>query len=238
MWRTLIAMGVITLCNSLSVAAERNDSSRKQYAAVTRLRVAAPPETVCAGACETTADGERAKLAPSPAWPLYRPSPTQAEAARQQLLKQATKNRGVEPFTRNEAIKIWVSSYPKGAFNPDDLADVFAKYWIFSWICSGIDPHAVTEAAAAGVRAQAHILLAADPVVSALSESQRQTLAETTIRTQAAGFAALMIASDANHKKFVIEMLNRLKTRFETQFGLELGKLALTEDQGFVMQVP
>src|SRR4051812_40564278 len=78
MWRTLIAMGVIALCNSSSVATERNDSPRKQYAAVTRLRVAAAPENVCTGACEITADGERAKLGPPPAWPLYRASPTQA----------------------------------------------------------------------------------------------------------------------------------------------------------------
>src|SRR4051794_33665355 len=89
-----------------------------------------------------------------------------------------------------------------------------------------------------GVRHDSHSEDGRYPTLSALSEAQRQTFAETMMRTQAAAFAALMIVADGNHKTVMAEMLNRFRTRFETQFGLELAGLALTESRGFVTQVP
>jgi hypothetical protein len=94
----------------------------------------------------------------------------------------------------------------------------------------------VTEAVGDGVRAQAHGILAADPVFSTLSEARRQVAAEAMIRAQAGAYTALMLVLGKGKRddKVFAAFLDRIEKRFAREFGIPLGKLALTQGAGFV----
>lgn len=227
-----------TVLFGVSVRAEEVKKSPSDYALVKALPIAVHPQDACDGTCAQAAAGERDKLGPSPPWPLYRTSPTETKALHDRLVQRDRKKTTRDTvLTREEAIDAWKLSFPNGNYNPNDLADVFAKLWIFSWICGGIDPNAVTEKASAGVRAQAREILAADPAFSALSEAQRQVAAESMIRAQATAYVMMMIVAKKKNGKqdlpAVSGAMNGVRTAFETQYGLDLRKLALTQERGF-----
>jgi len=237
-----LALGVIALFSNAPADAGEVTRPPEDFVVVKQLRVATLPNS-CDGACAEAAAAERDKLGPLPLWPLYRASPTEAKARYDQLVRQTGKNSTAAglTLTREQAVDAWALSFPKGAYNPNDLADVFAKYWIFSWVCAGIDPDEVTEKATAGVRAQAHEILAADPVFSKLSEAQRQVAAETIMRIQGTLYLTIGLVAKEQQKKgkragpLIVQFMDKARTLFESGYGLDLRELALTDDEGFAV---
>jgi hypothetical protein len=98
---------------ALSVAWARAEQAEPPHVPVKELHVAFQPADSCDGACAATADAERAKLGPSPTWPRYRASPTESKAARDQQMRQNRKNSEALVLTREQAMDIWTTSYPK-----------------------------------------------------------------------------------------------------------------------------
>lgn len=238
---------------ALASDTERTAAPQKNYALVTALHATfVAPFDPCTGSCVSTAEKERAKAGPAPSGPVYRVSTTVSELTRKAVLSASAKemrwNRQKRSDwsallpSREEAIKTWAESIPKGAFRPDDAADVFAKYWLFSWVYGvGIASNEVTDEQVAGVRAQAHRLFATDPAYSMLSENQCQLLAEKMILVQrlytVAFFFAVVTNHDGTDKDKISALMETIKTTFEQEFGVSLSKLALTSNQGFAIEI-
>jgi hypothetical protein len=183
---------------------------------------------------------ERAKLGPAPASPLFRISDAEAGAIRQSYIDDFA-NSSYSKATIEAVILTWIDSVakwqdldPKGDYQPDDAADVLAKYWIFCWIYgAGGNPDTMTEAAGAGVRAQAHRLFAADPTLSALTEGQRQAFADALIRLQ---LNTMLDLEDALKAQKLDPEMDQIEKNFRNEFGLELADLGLTPARGFLVK--
>jgi hypothetical protein len=217
------------------------DSTGAQYAEITGLKLAQPPADPCAATCSAVAADERAKAGPAPAAPLYRTSATQAATTRRIMIEDLVAHSGATRASAetmvpawDEAVSEWRDMDPEGNYQPNDVADVFAKYWFFSWVFGGgADPKVMTETAGAGIRAQAHHLFATDPILSSMTEGERQAMAEAMIRVQTTDWLRLMAANQA---KVFAPAMDAVKQHFQEEFGLDLTQLGLTASQGFVMK--
>jgi hypothetical protein len=135
---------------------------------------------------------------------------------------------------RDDEVRTWTSLPPEGEFRATDVADVFAKYWIFAWLfTTGSPPDRVTTAMQGAVKVQSRRIFAGDKVLSTLSENQRQALSETMIRTQTGNMRQLIGAGSDIEK--VGTVMGGIRDQFQQQFGLDLQALALRPDQGFVV---
>jgi hypothetical protein len=133
----------------------------------------------------------------------------------------------------DEAIREWRDEDPKGDYRPDDLADVLAKYWLFAWMFGGgVNPDEITDADRAAVRAETHRLFQSDAVLARLTEGQRQGLAETLIRGQ---YADLLVLSTAGQD--LGPAMDSIVQHFQSVFDLDLRKLGLSRNDGFVLRV-
>lgn len=227
------------LAIGLTPALATADQVNSSYKPITRLNLTRAPDDACADACLDTAERERNKLGPEPASPLFRTSATQAETGRADFVRRLTASSNlphdlIETLVLNwdAAIREWREEDPKGDFKPNDLADIVAKYWLFSWTYgAGFDPDKLTPAQISAVRIQAHRLFVSDPVLALLTEGQRQGLAETLIRGQYADMLSLQTAE----RKDMEPIMDTILQHFESLFDLDLQKLGLTADQGFVL---
>ncbi|HVT51947.1 MAG TPA: DUF6683 family protein [Dongiaceae bacterium] len=217
------------------------DTTGAQYAEITGLKLTEPPADPCAVACSAVAADERAKSGPAPAAPLYRTSATQAATGRRILIENLVTDSGATRASAettvpdwDEVVSEWRDVEPKGNYQPNDVADVFAKYWFFSWVFGGgADPKVMTETAGAGIRAQAHRLFATDPTLSSMTEGERQAMAEAMMRVQTTDWLTLMAANEA---KVLGPAMEAVKQQFQEEFGLDITQLGLTAAQGFVMK--
>jgi hypothetical protein len=225
------------------------DQSARPYATITQLDLKFVPSDPCATACADAAARERAKAGPEPAAPLYRFSPTEAAVFRANVIKGIVANEGFAEADVKQVLPAWDQSVvdwqdaePKGDYRPNDVADVFAKYWIFAWIYGGgADPTKVTAAMMAGVRTQAHRLFAADPTFVRLTEGQRQTLADAIMRRHTQDMQNMDDLADDSlfggaDEQGANELKDKIVRHFEEQFDIDLLKLGLTYDQGFVIE--
>ena len=128
----------------------------------------------------------------------------------------------------------WRDTDPKGDYRLNDAADVLAKYWLFAWMFGGgIAPDKLPEPLRAAVRSQAHRLFQTDPVLKSLTEGQRQGFVDRLIRAQVGDILAL----NANAGSAQLgPVMNEIVAQFEREFDLDLLKLGLTPDQGFVIR--
>jgi hypothetical protein len=228
-------IGSIFLCLNGAQA----QSPEPVYTPVTALKLIHAPVDPCATSCASRAATERDKLGPlPPVASAYRPSTAQASEARAILVRnyeQRTKKKVTPEFLpiRDALIKDWSGFRPKGDFNPNDVADVIAKYWIFSWVFGGgIDPNAVTPQFHDVVKTQVHEIFTTDPTLSKLTEGQRQALAESLMRTHYAYMLSLYLL--ANDKKQLLATMDSIIKQFNSEFGVDILKLTLTNTVGFV----
>ena len=211
------------------------------YEPITQLNLTRAPADACMDSCFDIARQERNRLGPEPASPLFRLSATQAATGRADFVQRLTTEANlprdlVESLVPNwdGALREWRDEDPKGDFKPNDLADILAKYWLFSWMYgTGFDPAKLTQAQTTAVRIQAHRLFVSDPVLALLTEGQRQGLAETLIRGQYADMLALQTSGG----KDIGPIMDSVLQHFESLFDLDLQKLGLTVDQGFVLMI-
>ena len=215
------------------------DQITENYVPVTRLNLTRAPTDPCVDACFDAAQQERNRQGPEPAAPLFRLSATQAATGRETFVKMFSAQanlpldmvEGLEP-NWDGAIAEWRKEDPRGEFNPKDLADILAKYWLFAWMYgAGFDPDKLTEAQRSAVRIQVHHLFVTDPVLALLTEAQRQGLAETVIRQQ---YSEILLLSTSGGKNLEA-IMDGIAAHFEGLFDLDLQKLGLTADQGFVL---
>jgi len=215
------------------------DQATCSYAPITRLNLTRAPNDACMDTCFDIAQRERSQLGPEPVSPLFRTSVTQAATGRTEFVQRLTTDANlphdlVESLVPNwdGAIREWRDEDPKGDFKPNDLADIIAKFWLYSWMYgAGFDPEKLTQAQISAVRIQAHRLFVSDPVLALLTEGQRQGLAETLIRGQYAD----MLSLETAERKDMEPIMDTIAQHFGSLFDLDLQKLALTDDEGFVL---
>jgi hypothetical protein len=229
---------------SIAIVAPRlagADVVTEPYTPITRINLQRAPFDACLQSCTDAAEQERARLGPEPTAPRYRLSAIQAATSRGILVANFATQNGISTADADglvpswdEAVSEWRDAEPKGDYNSNDLADVFAKYWLFSFMFgAGLTPDKIPEPVRAAVRLQAHRLFAADPVLKLLTEGQRQGLADTLIRVQTADYLALMVSADPQK---IGPVMYEVARQFQEQFGLDVAKLGLTPDQGFVLR--
>jgi len=242
MIRRFIPIHILVLVGlgmGLAPALAAADQVNGTYRPLARLNLTRAPADACMDTCADTAEQERNKLGPKPASPLFRTSATQAATGRADFVQRLTTQANlphdlIESLVPNwdGAIREWRDEDPKGDFKPNDLADILAKYWLFAWMYgAGFDPNKLTQAQTSAVRIQAHHLFVSDPVLALLTEGQRQGLAETLIRGQYAD----MLALQASDGKDIEPIMDSIVQHFESLFDVDLQKLGLTTDQGFVL---
>ena len=101
----------------------------------------------------------------------------------------------------------------------------------------GLSPDEIPPSAIASVRLQAHRFFTTDPVLKLLTEGQRQGLAETLVRAQGSDFIFLMAASQTHNDSQMVAAMNEVARQFEDEFGLDVTKLGIVPEQGFVLRV-
>jgi hypothetical protein len=198
------------------------------------------PLDACLESCLDIAQRERNRIGPKPAAPLYRISATQFATGRAIFVRRLAAQMNMSEDDINdlvpgwdEAIREWRDEDPKGDYRPDDLADVLAKYWLFAWMFGGgVNPDEITDADRAAVRAETHRLFQSDAVLARLTEGQRQGLAETLIRGQ---YADLLVLSTAGQD--LGPAMDSIVQHFQSVFDLDLRKLGLSRNDGFVLRV-
>jgi len=214
------------------------DQVTRAYQPITRLNLTRAPADACMDSCADIAQQERNRLGPVPASPLFRLSTTQAATGRADFVQRLTRQANlphdlVESLVPqwDGAIREWRDEDPKGDFRPNDLADILAKYWLFSWMYgAGFDPDKLTQAQVSAVRIQTHRLFVSDPVLALLTEGQRQGLAETLIRGQYADMLTLQTAG-----KDIGPAMDQIVAHFQSVFDFDLKALRLSPKDGFVL---
>jgi hypothetical protein len=218
------------------------DQSAGAYRPIAKVNLKHAPFDACLEACFDAATRERSRAGPEPGAPLYRLSPTQAATGRAIFLRKLAaqmnmSEHDMDPLVPgwDEAIREWRGEDPKGDYRPNDLADVVAKYWLFAWMFGGgVLPETVPEPMRAAARAQMHRLFRSDQVLALLTEGQRQGMAETLIRGQYADI--LTLETSTASREAMLAAMDSIVAHFESLFDIDLRKLALTSDQGFVLQ--
>jgi len=232
-----------------SATAALADQAAKPYATITTVGLKSIPYDPCKTTCAGAAERERAKLGKAPAAPLYRFSATQAATTRANVIKTTAVRTGIAEAELRETIPAWDQSViewqdadPRDSYDLNDAADVFAKYWLFAWMFGGeVDLKAVTARMKDALRAQTHRLFASDPALAKLTEGERQALGDVMMLKLALDNRSLktlsmgVILGQMDEEGWAATE-NDIVTHFESQFGLDLLRLSLTEDQGFVLR--
>jgi len=216
---------------------------QKTYVLVTAFHLPGVIADPCTGECAAIAARERARLGPEPSAPFYRASAAQSEALRKRLGADIGRLIGISDASslilpRSAMIRDWANDPVGGNFRPDDLADVIAKYWLFSWIFStgAVTPDKLADATKEAVRAQTHAIVARDRYLSSLSEGRRQSLAEELMSLQEIYNVALSDDAQKNDMNHLDKTMTAVQVQFQRMFGLNTTQLALTPNQGFAIE--
>jgi hypothetical protein len=238
----LLLSAVIAATAAVLAVPASADQAAGAYRPIAKVKLKHAPFDACMEACFDTAARERNRVGPEPAAPLYRLSPTQAATGRGIFLRNLAaqlnmSEADIGPLVPDwdDALSQWRAEDPQGDYRPNDLADVVAKYWLFAWMFgAGVLPEKVPEPLRAAARAQMHRLFQSDQVLALLTEGQRQGMAETLIRGQYADVLALSTSTASREQ--ILAAMDNIVVHFESLFDIDLRKLALTSDQGFVLQ--
>lgn len=135
-------------------------------------------------------------------------------------------------FEQNDPIGIWSGIVREDGLRSGDVADSFAAYWILNWLVANQQLDS-TPAQAAAVRNQVKSVLASSPTFQAVSDDDRQEMAEVFMLNfviQHGGYSAALQQDDDVLKDRLSEAAVK---RFEDEMGLNLRQLRLSE-RGFV----
>lgn len=151
-------------------------------------------------------------------------SSTRADAAQARAIEQQ--------LLSTDFVRQWSAAVREDGLRAGDAADALGAYWLLNWmIANGRASNTGAEARA--VRDQCRTLLVANPQFAALTDAQRQEMAEIWMLNfllHAAAYSQAMSSKDA-------AMLDRLgdaaTTRFRNEMGVDLRRLEVTST-GFV----
>jgi hypothetical protein len=115
-------------------------------------------------------------------------------------------------------------------FRVDDLADVYALWWIMSWQATRGRNDDTAPAVNAAVRAQTHRALAATPALVGADDATRQQLAESLL-LHAMLIDAAVDQAKGNPQR--MQVVGKTAAEGARAMGLDLGAMTLTE-RGFV----
>jgi hypothetical protein len=155
-------------------------------------------------------------------------------------LKDFTNNtRSIDPAGAAQMEQLFASTDVIGligdvmkdyGLNPNNLADVYAVYWVNAWQASRGDMSDISPAAYKAVSAQAARGLSVSPEFAAATDAQKQEMAEA-LMIQAAMIASHMEIAAGNPAQ--MRAIAKAVTQGAKASGLDLANMELTE-QGFV----
>ncbi len=226
-----------------AAAAQNAPEPEPNWIPVTAIKVAHPPNDPCTSTCAIVAAAERDKAGPPSEIPtVYRVSASQASVTRITFVQNLASKLKVSTVAADRAIPTrtvligeWADLEPKGDFRADDVADVFAKFWIFSWVyAGGVNPNNIIPEFIMAVKEQAHRIFESDPVLSKFTEGQRQGFAETLMRLHE--YSMMQLWSVTKDTKQLAAMMENVGSQFQREFGVDLFTLSLTNKMGFVLK--
>lgn len=162
----------------------------------------------------------------------YRPSPVVSARARRQFVASMSGKIGAanarqfaEALERSDPIASWSKLVAGDGLRSGDVADAFAAYWLLNWAMA--NGREGSRAQVLAVRDQTRSILAANPRHAALSEGQRQEMAETFILNFLVQHAAYSDAMKRGDQATMRRLGDAAVARFRSEMGLDLRRLQL-----------
>lgn len=163
----------------------------------------------------------------------YVPSARIAAQVRDQSL---AKIRAVSPaeadktavlLHKNDAATLWKNQTAAYGLQRNDLADAMTAHWIINYLLvNGLGE--ASPAAAQGARNQIHRLLETTPVLTRLSDSDKQTMTEKLYLSFLYQHAALEQANKPGNAAQKAQLSTTARAQFQKDMGIDLRTFTLT----------
>lgn len=168
----------------------------------------------------------------------YRPSAAVSARTRRRFVASMSGKIGTanarqfaEALERSDPIASWSQIVAGDGLRTGDVADAFASYWLLNWaMANGREGN---RAQVLAVRDQTRSILASNPRHAALSEAQRQEMAETFMLNFLVQHAAYSDAMKRGDHATMRRLGDAAVSRFRGEMGLDLRRLQLG-NAGFV----
>ncbi|KRC78302.1 DUF6683 family protein [Sphingomonas sp. Root241] len=162
----------------------------------------------------------------------YRSSPVVSARIRRQFIASMSGKVGAanarqlaEALERGDPIANWSQIVAADGLRSGDVADAFAAYWLLNWaMANGREGN---RAQVLAVRDQTRSILASNPHHAALSEAQRQEMAETFMLNFLVQHAAYSDAMKRRDQATMRRLGDAAVARFRGEMGLDLRRLQL-----------
>lgn len=203
-----------------AMRAARGETEAERRAA--RGRPAAPPPAAVAPTAYRSSPTVTARVRRQFAGWLK--SSANADAAQAQQIQQA--------LLGADFVGQWGAAVRADGLRAGDAADALGAYWLLNWmIANGRDSNSGTEARA--VRDQCRTLLAANPQFRALTDAQRQEMAEIWMLNFLLHAAAYSQAMASKDTAMLARLGDAATARFRNEMGVDLRRLRVIPT-GFV----
>lgn len=162
----------------------------------------------------------------------YRPAAAVSAHTRRQFVASMSGKVGAanarqlaEALERGDPIASWSQIVAADGLRSGDVADAFAAYWLLNWaMANGREGN---RAQVLAVRDQTRSILASNPRHAALSEVQRQEMAETFMLNFLIQHAAYSDAHKRGDQATMRRLGDAAVARFRSEMGLDLRRLQL-----------
>lgn len=162
----------------------------------------------------------------------YRPSPAVSARVRRQFVAAMGERVGTAnarqlaaAMERGDPVANWSRIVTSDGLRSGDVADALAAYWLLNWTMANGREGNQTQVLA--VRDQVHAILASNPRHAALSEAQRQEMAETLMLNFLVQHAAYGDAFKRGDQAMMHRLGDAAVARFRGEMGIDLRKLQL-----------
>lgn len=166
----------------------------------------------------------------------YRADPAVTERVKGQYIDFVAKDapgdldkarKGVGPLN---VVQVWSQGVASDGLHPGDVADAMASYWVLNWaVANGGDN---TRRQTLAVRHNLQPAIASSPAFQRLSQAQRQEMAEALMINFIVQRDVYMHAMQTHDERLIAGLRSAAVTRFQREAGVDLRRIALT-DQGF-----
>lgn len=168
----------------------------------------------------------------------YRSSPAVSRRVQTQFVDFMRQNVGEQgareldaTLSSGNAISSWSGIVRSDGLRSGDVVDAITAYWMLNWVIANQADNNRQQMQA--VRNQVRSVVANSPTLAALSNDERQEMAEALVLNFLVQHAAYGNAMQAGDRTMMRRLGDAAVTRFRNEMGLDLRQLRLT-DQGFV----
>lgn len=162
----------------------------------------------------------------------YRPAAAVSARTRRQFVASMNGKIGAAnarqlaaAMERADPVASWSQIVAADGLRSGDVADAFAAYWLLNWaMANGREGN---RAQVLAVRDQTRSILASNPRHAALSEAQRQEMAETFMLNFLIQHAAYSDAHKRGDQVTMRRLGDAAVARFRSEMGLDLRRLQL-----------